>query len=101
VYYCISVTLVIFTLYLCYIVVSLAISLNISVLYLRSHFVPKIIRISSVVAMLDTGKTLIPCARVLGIVHVQDMYDHSIDDLSLAIGLGVEGSGFGELGIQQ
>jgi hypothetical protein len=26
---------------------------------------------------------------------------HSIDDLSLAICLGVEGSGFGELGVQQ
>jgi hypothetical protein len=51
--------------------------------------------------MLDIGKTLIPCAGVLGIVHAQDMYDHPIDDLSLAIYLGVEGSGFGELGIQQ
>jgi hypothetical protein len=29
------------------------------------------------------------------------MYDHPIDDLSLAICLGVEGNGFGELGIQQ
>jgi hypothetical protein len=46
VYYCISVTLVLFPLYLCYIVVSLAISLNISMLYIRSHFVPKIIRIT-------------------------------------------------------
>jgi hypothetical protein len=35
------------------------------------------------------------------IVHVQDMYNHPIDDLSLAIYLRVEGSGFGELGIQQ
>jgi hypothetical protein len=50
--------------------------------------------------MLNIGKTLIPCARVLGIVHVQDMHDHLIDDLSLAICLGVEGSGFGELGVQ-
>ena len=40
-------------------------------------------------------------AGVLGIVHAQDMYDHSIDDLSLVICLGVEGNGFGELGIQQ
>jgi hypothetical protein len=54
----------------------------------------------SFVAMLDIGKTLIPCVGVLGIVHAQDMYDHLIDDLSLAICLGVEGSGFGELGIQ-
>jgi hypothetical protein len=49
--------------------------------------------------MLDIWKTLIPCAGVLGIVHAHDMYDHPIDDLSLAICLGVEGSGFGELGI--
>jgi hypothetical protein len=28
------------------------------------------------------------------------MYDHPIDDLGLAICLGVEGNGFGELGIQ-
>ena len=55
----------------------------------------------SVVAMLDIGNTLIPCAGVLGIIYAQDMYDHSIDDLSLAICLGVKGSGFGELGIQQ
>lgn len=55
----------------------------------------------SVVAMLDIGKTLIPCAGVCGIVHAQDMYDHPVDDLGLAVCLGVEGSGFGELGIQQ
>jgi hypothetical protein len=55
----------------------------------------------SIVAMLDIGKTLIPCVGVLGIVHVHDMYDHPIDDLSLAIYLGVEGIGFGEIGIQQ
>jgi hypothetical protein len=53
----------------------------------------------SVVAILDIGMTLIPCAGVFLILHVQDMYDHSIDELSLAICLAVEGSGFGELGI--
>jgi hypothetical protein len=53
----------------------------------------------SVVAMMDIGKNLIQCARVLGIVHVQDMYYKPIDDLSLAICLGVEGSGFVELGV--
>jgi hypothetical protein len=36
---------------------------------------------------------------MLGIVHAQDMHDHPIDDLGLAIRLGVEGSGFGELGV--
>jgi hypothetical protein len=54
----------------------------------------------SIVAILDTGKTLIPCEGVFLIVHAQDMYDHPIEDLSLAIYLGVEGSVFGELGIQ-
>jgi hypothetical protein len=53
----------------------------------------------SFVAMLDIGRTLIPCVGVLGIVHAHDMYDHLIDDLSLSICLGVEGSGFGEIGI--
>jgi hypothetical protein len=55
----------------------------------------------SVVAMMKIGDTLIPCARVLGIINAQDMYDHSIYDLGLAIYLGVEGRGFGELGVQQ
>ena len=54
-----------------------------------------------VVVMLDIGNTLIPCGRVLGILHAHDVYDHWINNLSLAIYLGVEGSGFGELGIQQ
>jgi hypothetical protein len=53
-----------------------------------------------VVAMFEIRKTLIPCARFFLIVHVKDMYDHSIDNLSLDIYLVVEGSGFGELGIQ-
>jgi hypothetical protein len=52
-----------------------------------------------VVAMLDIGKNLIPCVRVLGIIHARDMHDHSIYDLGLAICLGVEGRGFGELGV--
>jgi hypothetical protein len=50
-----------------------------------------------VIAMLDIWKTLIPCARVLGIIHAQDMHDHLIYDLNLAIYLGVEGCGFGDL----
>jgi hypothetical protein len=49
----------------------------------------------SIVTVLNIGKTLIPCVRILGIVHAQDMHDHPIDDLGLAIRLGVEGSGFG------
>jgi hypothetical protein len=36
---------------------------------------------------------------MFGILHVQDMHNHPIDDLNLTIRLGVEGSGFGELGV--
>jgi hypothetical protein len=54
-----------------------------------------------VVAVLNLGKTLIPSVGVLGILHVQYVHDHSIDDLGLAIRLGVEGSGLGEVGVQQ
>jgi hypothetical protein len=49
--------------------------------------------------MLDIGKALIPCERVLGIIHVKDMHNHSVYDLGLAICLKVEGHGFGELGV--
>jgi hypothetical protein len=35
--------------------------------------------------MLDIGKAPILCVRVLGIIHVQDMHNHSIYDLDLAI----------------
>jgi hypothetical protein len=45
----------------------------------------------SVVVVLNIGETLIPCAWMLGVVHAQDMNDHLIDDLCLAISLGVEG----------
>jgi hypothetical protein len=55
----------------------------------------------SIVVVLNIGKTLIPCARVLGILHAQDMHNHLVDDLGLAIHLGMEGSGFGELGVQK
>ena len=50
---------------------------------------------------MNIGENLIPCAKVLGIIHAQDMHDHSIYNLSLAICLGLEGRGFGELGVQQ
>ena len=56
---------------------------------------------SLVVAMLNIGKTLIPCTQMLRFIHVQDVHNHPIDDLCLAIGLRVEGSGFSELGVQQ
>jgi hypothetical protein len=51
--------------------------------------------------MLGIGKDLIPCVRVLGIIHEKDMHKHSIYSLGLAIYLGVEGHGFGELGVKQ
>ena len=55
----------------------------------------------SIVVVLNIGKTLILCVGVLGIVNMQDMHDHTVDDLGLAILPGVEGGGFGELGVQQ
>jgi hypothetical protein len=36
---------------------------------------------------------------MLGIVHAQDMHNHPDDEISLAFPLGVEGHGFGELGV--
>jgi hypothetical protein len=56
---------------------------------------------SPVVTMLDIWETLIPCTWMLRIVHAQDVHNHLIDDLCLAISLGVESSGFCELGVQQ
>jgi len=56
---------------------------------------------SFVVIVLEIWETLIPCMRMLKIVHAQDVHNHSIDDLCLAVGLGVESSGFSELGVQQ
>jgi hypothetical protein len=56
---------------------------------------------SRVVTMLDIWETLVPCTWMLRIVHSQDAHNHPIDDLCLAIGLGVERSGFCELGVQQ
>jgi hypothetical protein len=55
----------------------------------------------SIVYMMNIGETLIPCEKLIGIIHAQDMHDHSIYDLGLAICMGVEGHGFGELGVQQ
>jgi hypothetical protein len=52
------------------------------------------------VAMLNIGKTLIPCMHMLRVVHVQDAHNNLIDDLYLTISLGVERNGFSELGVQ-
>jgi hypothetical protein len=51
--------------------------------------------------MMNISNTLIPCAGVVGIIHVQDIHYHVIDDLSLGILMGVDGRGLGELGVQQ
>jgi hypothetical protein len=56
---------------------------------------------SPVVAMLDIWETLFLGIEMLRIVHAQDVHNHLIDDLGLAIILGVERSGFCELGVQQ
>lgn len=50
--------------------------------------------------MLDIGESLIPCVWI-GFVHVQNVHDHHVDDHCLTINLGVEASGFGEIGVQQ
>jgi hypothetical protein len=56
---------------------------------------------SFVVDVLNIGKNLIPGVVFLRIVHVQDVDDHLVEDLDLAIHLGVGGSGLGEIGVQQ
>jgi hypothetical protein len=55
---------------------------------------------SPVVHVMNIGETLITCMWMLRFVHVQDLHNHSIEDLYLAIYLGVESSGFSELGVQ-
>jgi hypothetical protein len=54
-----------------------------------------------VVSILNIGKTLIPCTWMLRVIHVQDVHNHSIDELCFAISLRVEGSIFSDIGVQQ
>jgi hypothetical protein len=56
---------------------------------------------SPVVTVLNIGETLIPCMWMLTIVHAQDVHNHLIDNLCFAFFLGVESSGFCDLGVQQ
>jgi hypothetical protein len=56
---------------------------------------------SPIVTVLDIWETLIPCTWMLRTVHAHDVHNHLIEDLCLAISLGVESSGFCELGVQQ
>jgi hypothetical protein len=55
---------------------------------------------SPIVTVLNIGETLIPCTQMLRVVHAQDVHNHLIDDLCLVVYLGVERSGFSELGVQ-
>ena len=55
----------------------------------------------NVVVVLNIGKTLIPSTNILRFIHVQDVHNHLIEDLCLAIGLRMEGSGFSGLGVEQ
>jgi hypothetical protein len=54
-----------------------------------------------VVTVLNIGETLISCTQTLRVVHAQDVHNHLIYNLCLVVGLGVESSGFSELGVQQ
>jgi hypothetical protein len=56
---------------------------------------------SHVVTVLNIRDNLFPCTWMLIIVHAQDVHNHSIDELCLAVSLGVESSGFFELGVQK
>ena len=55
---------------------------------------------SPIITMLYIGEALIPCAWMLWIVHVQNVYNHPVDNLYLAISLGMESYGLGDLGVQ-
>jgi hypothetical protein len=54
-----------------------------------------------VVIVMNIGETLIPCMWMLRVVHVQDVHNNTIEKLCLAICLGVERSGFSDIGVQQ
>jgi hypothetical protein len=56
---------------------------------------------SPFLVVLNIGKNLIPCTWILIVLHAQDVHNHLIDNLYLAIGLGVEINGFSELSVQQ
>ena len=55
---------------------------------------------NSVVVVLDIGEDFIPCALMLLVVQVHDFHIDPIDDLCLAICLGVECHGNSELSIE-
>jgi hypothetical protein len=55
---------------------------------------------SHIVIVLNKGNIIIPCTKILRVVHAKDVHNHSNDDLYLAIYLGMERSGFSVLGVQ-
>jgi hypothetical protein len=52
-----------------------------------------------IVIVLNIGETVIPPTWMLRVVHAQDVHNNIINDLCFAIRLGVERSGFSELGV--
>jgi hypothetical protein len=54
----------------------------------------------SILAMLKIKKAFIPCAWIFRIIHPQDMNNHPVEYLYFPISLWVEGSRFGQLGVQ-
>ena len=52
------------------------------------------------VVVLHMGEDFISCARILCVVHAQNVYDHPLDDFDLAIILEVESCGLSEIGFQ-
>ena len=55
----------------------------------------------SILAMLNIWKNLIPCAMMFGIVHFKNMHNHMVVYISLFVGLGMEGSRFGKVGVHR
>ena len=54
----------------------------------------------SVIIVLLIGMSLIPCSWMLGVVHAEYVNYHHVDELCLAVSLGIECSRHGELGLQ-
>ena len=53
---------------------------------------------SFVIVVLEIGDDFIACAWILQVLHTKNVYDHLVDDLCLAMSLGVERCRLSELG---
>jgi len=53
-----------------------------------------------IITVLHILKNLILGSRMLGVIHVEYVHYHPIEDLRLAINLGMEGSRLSELGVK-